>query len=320
MTTATSDRHARPARGLRAAALLALLAFGCTTVRVPASAIAPAIPVHGDAAEPQLELWLESGGQVSPSETARAAAEARAALDQALATRRVAEGEQMLVVRAQGVSRTGSRRAGQHAAVAAMVVGAVAVVVAVVASKGSGGKGAARARVPGVRPAPVPAAAPPPVRPGSTWLPPPARAAPPTPWPRPVAGSHRGAAGTVSADVQIVFPVSPPSPGWVEAGGGPGSSPAAPVPVPAGPVPPGAPPAWTVVLPSPRPLDVADRGYFAGDLLRLELTLVDRRTGTPLWVKTVERDADPRDPAAVRALLDGALDDPSGWSAAEAPR
>jgi hypothetical protein len=65
---------------------------------------------------------------------------------------------------------------------------------------------------------------------------------------------------------------------------------------------------------------VADRGYFAGDLLRLELTLVDRRTGTPLWVKTVECDADPRDPAAVRALLDGALDDPSGWSAAESPR
>jgi hypothetical protein len=74
--------------------------------------------------------------------------------------------------------------------------------------------------------------------------------------------------------------------------------------------------AGTIWLPPLPPLEVDERGFFAGDLLRLELTLVDRTTGEPLWVKRVEQGADPRDARAVQALLDGALDDPKGWVAA----
>ena len=114
-----TDPHApnrRPSRRLRAVALVALASLSCTTVRVPASAIPAAVPVRGDVAEPQVELWVESGGKVSPAEAERFAADARAALGAALASRRLAEGEQLLVVREQGVSRTGSRHADQDAA------------------------------------------------------------------------------------------------------------------------------------------------------------------------------------------------------------
>jgi hypothetical protein len=71
-----------------------------------------------------------------------------------------------------------------------------------------------------------------------------------------------------------------------------------------------------VSLPPLPPLALDDRGFFDGDTLRLELTLVDRATGAPLWVKRVEKGVDPRDAKAVRALLDGALDDPKGWAPA----
>ncbi len=67
-----------------------------------------------------------------------------------------------------------------------------------------------------------------------------------------------------------------------------------------------------VSLPPPRPLDVADRGFFAGDALRLELVVVDPRNGTPLWTKVVEGNVDPRDARAVRRLLDRALADEAG--------
>lgn len=78
-------------------------------------------------------------------------------------------------------------------------------------------------------------------------------------------------------------------------------------------------PAELVLAPMP-PLDVARRGFFAKDTTRLELTLVDRSTLAPLWVKTVEDDVDPRDADGVRALLDRALEDPAGWEpAAPAP-
>jgi hypothetical protein len=88
--------------------------------------------------------------------------------------------------------------------------------------------------------------------------------------------------------------------------------------VTAPPPPPGADEAAIthVMLPPPPPLEVARRGFFARDSTRLELTLVDRATGTPLWVKTVEKEIDPRDAKAVRALLDGALDAPGGWEPA----
>jgi hypothetical protein len=69
-----------------------------------------------------------------------------------------------------------------------------------------------------------------------------------------------------------------------------------------------------VTLPPPPPLDLADRGYFAEDLLRLELLLVEPRDGTVRARKTVTREVDVRDSKAVRDLVTSALDDPSGWA------
>jgi hypothetical protein len=68
-----------------------------------------------------------------------------------------------------------------------------------------------------------------------------------------------------------------------------------------------------VSLPPPRALDLERRGYFAGDLLRLELAVVDRRSGAAIWTKEVEGEVDPRDAAAVEKLLSAALADGKGW-------
>jgi hypothetical protein len=322
----TSSPHLPPRRaiGLRAVAVVALFSLSCTTVRVPASGLDRSVKVAGDVAEPQVELWLESGKGVSPAEVAQASADARSALAQALATRRLSEGEQLLVVRAQGVSRTTSRRSDQTAAKVGIVVAAVAVVavvvVALVASQGKGGGGvkapAAHATpAGGVRPAPavggaahaVPAVVPRPPRPvGTPIAGPPAR-----PAPAPGRYGHGGGSVAVGVDVQLVGPVpqnGPPPAVWADT-----------VEVP----PPPPPPALgaevgEVALPPPLPLEVARRGFFAKDLTRLELTLVDRATGAPLWVKTVEKEIDPRDAGAVRALMDAALDTPGGWEPAAA--
>lgn len=275
-------------------ALLTLLTFGCTTVRVPASTIAPTVPIQAGVAEPQLELWIESASDVSPAESARAAADARAALRQALADRQVADRDAILVVRAQAVSRTGSRRNDQRAAVAGIAVGAVVlvavVVVALVASKGKGGgvpKVSATARRPGA----VPVVA-----------------------PRPRSGAPEVGV-SVWADVEVPLPSSgqpldaPPG-SWEGA-----YAPASDVTWDAAPLPVAAQDVATVTLPPPRPLEVEKRGFFAGDQLRLELMLVDPQGGAVRWVKSVERDVDVRDAAAVRKVLDGAFADPDGWTA-----
>jgi len=326
----TSTQGRRPGR--MAVALASLTAFGCTTIRAPASAIAPTIPIEDGRPEPQVELWLESGRPIGPQESDRARAEVNAALRQALAGRQPGEGDQLLVVRAQGVSRTASHRSDQKAAVAGIVIGAVAVVaavvLAVVAGKGSGGGkggggGAAKAggrpgswaggHGGGVRPAPpglghaLPAPRPP--RPGTGMV---------TGW-RP---SHRSPPHTnvwIGWSAEVRVPWTPVEVVELE-----------PVPLPdrqrpwawepvppeelgAGPEAPQQEEADTIWLPPLPPLELDERGFFAGDLLRLELTLVDRTTGEPLWVKRVEKEVDPRDPKAVRALLDGALDDGRGW-------
>lgn len=308
MSATPTDRPSRSRRELRALALFVTFAYGCATVRVPASAIGPVVPVHDGAAEPQVELWLESGQDVTPAEADRATVEARAALERALASRRVTEGEQLLVVRAQGVSRTPSRKADQQAAVAGMVVGAVvivaAVVVAIVAGKGGGGKGGGKVGGAKIRPAPAPVASVPRPAPRPVAVPRPVRPAPVASRPHrsPV---HLG----VHADVHVPYPVPRDDTfasgvylGRVHEPEASGGAPA------------------ELALPPPPPLDVDRRGFFAKDLLRLELTLVDRATGAPLWVKTVEGEIDPRSAEAVKALLDGALDDPRGWLPASTPR
>ena len=285
-----ADRPSAPA-GLRRAAVLTLLCFGCATVRVPASTIAETVPVRGGVAEPQLELWVESGGMVSPAESAEASAQARAALESALARVSTPQGDSLLVVRAQGVTRTPSRRSDQRAAVAGLVVGAVVVVAAVVvlvATQGKGGGGGGPKLARGARaPRPVPV----PVRPVPH---------PGTPRPVPVfvgPASPRVDVG-VYAGIDVPAP-APATPGHyvVE---GPAERRDAQAPAPAWPP---AEELAAVSLPPPSPLDLGKRGFFEGDSLRLELVVVDRRAGTPRWTKVVEAEVDPRDAQAVERLL-----------------
>ncbi len=313
MTTAVNDRARRSTR-FRAVALVALASLSCATVRVPATGFPPSVRIQGDVAEPQVELWVESGADVSPEEAARAAADARAALGQALASRNLGAGEQLLVVRAQGVSRTSSRRTDQTAAVAGLVVAAVAIVavavVVLVASQGKGGGGGGKAPAVHVPPAAVPR---PGHAPGVVAVRPPPMIPAAIPRPRPSGGHGQGGVSVlVGADVQVPItgpaPDGPPPATWSETA----------VTAPPPPPPAAAEAVTEVVLPPPPPLDVERRGFFAGDSTRLELTLVDRATGTPLWVKTVEGKCDPRDAAAVRELLDRGLGDAAGWEPAPA--
>lgn len=55
------------------------------------------------------------------------------------------------------------------------------------------------------------------------------------------------------------------------------------------------------------------RGFFAGDETELVLELREVATGATVWARRVSDDADPRDPAAVRALLDRAAWD-QAWA------
>jgi hypothetical protein len=144
-------------------AVVSATLLGCVTVRAPVSTIASTIPVHDGRPEPQLELWLESNRQATPEESARASAQARAALDAALAGREADSPDELLVVRAQGVTRTSARRSDQHAAVAGIVLGAVvivaaAVILVVTSSKGSGGGRGRGPSLPGVGHAHAPSA------------------------------------------------------------------------------------------------------------------------------------------------------------------
>ncbi len=332
----TSSAHPPPGatRRLRAVALVALASLACTTVRVPAGGIEPSVKVRGDVAEPQVELWIESGQRVGPAEAAQATADARAALAQALSGRRLGEGDQLLVVRAQGVTRTSSRRADQTAAVAGIAIAAVAivavVVVALVATQGKGGGGGAKvpavhsapavvARPAGAGPAlvhavparvPVPTSIPAPPRPPAHVVPTVVAA----PRPAPAVASH--AHGSIALDVGVQVEGGPaPQVASADAEWAYAGELAPPPPPP----PLAAEEEGEVLLAALPPLDVGQRGFFAKDLTRLELTLVDRATGAPLWVKTVERRIDPRDACAVRKLLDAALDDAAGWARAPVP-
>jgi hypothetical protein len=284
--------------GLRRVAVLTALCFACATVRAPASTIDGTVPVRSGVPDPQLELWLESGKRISPQESEQATAEARAALQSAVARVAIPEGDTLLVVRAQGVARTSSRRTDQKAAMAGIVVGAVvviaAVVVALVASKGKGGGGSALARGAAGKPVAVPRVRPP-VPVGA-------------PLPRPVARGGPNVSVQVFAGVEVP-PQREPPPGYVAYAPSDGWDGAAAPPAPAP-----EQELAAVTLPPPPPLDVDERGFFAGDALRLELVVVDRRTGAPLWSKIVDGEVDPRDAQGVERLLYDALADRGGWA------
>jgi hypothetical protein len=321
--------------------------FGCVTLRVPVSTMAAEIPVADGQAEPQLELWVESNKALPPEQAASAAAEARAALASAMKDREAPGPDQLLVLRAQGVTRTADRRKDQGIATAGVVVGAVALVaVAVVAlagGRGGGGHGGGKPSLggAGARP-PLPGtaghlgavgtarptasagllAARPPAPGWSSPLRPPPPGQPSWPHPgwRPEGRPHGSWTFYGSTDVEFGgwwWAPGPPPPGpWVEVAswevmpagppvGGDGVGEPAPLA-----------PLRSITLPPPPPWPVETRGFFEGDWLRLELTVVEGATGQALWRKTVEGDLDPRDAVAVRRLLDGALV-ADGWAPVE---
>lgn len=347
----TDPRHHQepPARRLGTVALLTALAFGCTTIRAPVAAIESPVPIRDGSATPQLELWLESADPIGPEEAARVSGEARAAIEEALAGRVVGDGSTVLVVRAQGVTRSASHRSDQTAATVGLVLGAVVVVVGVVILIASGGKGSrggggggggrvaaagargadkAGLRPPGVSPAlPVAGAvrAVPPAMPRAVPVraagaaavaarPAPARPSAPTRLP-PATHQHGHGAG-VSFGVYVDLGPIPLRPGQ-----GPyhevssreilAAAPGEEAEAPVGAAEPA--PAAEVVLPMLVPFPVEQRGFFDGDALTVELTLVDRMTGQPRWSKWVDEEVDPCDREAVRRVLHRALEEAAGW-------
>ena len=294
---------------LHAVALATLLTFGCATVRAPVSGIAPTVPVHGSTAEPQLELWLEGGSRPSAAESARAAADAREALRQALEDRRLGD-DDVLVVRAQAVSRTGSRRAGQHAAVAGLVVGAVVLVALAVVVSAKGGSAphlgghAVRGAAAGFRPGAVPHGSGG-FRPGALPL-------------RPVSGPYArriGPGGPGGADVRVdVEVVTPPDDPSAMQDGVALEMPPPTEDLVGGPPAPADERISEVTLPAPSPLSLDRRGFFDGDWLRLELVVVDARSGAVRWTKSVADEIDVRDARKVRGAVDDALATEDGWS------
>jgi hypothetical protein len=241
------QRHGLSFRRL---ALLFAALLSCTTIRTPVSTIQPEVALHGGRADPQVELWVESNRTLTAAEAEQFRGEARAALEKATEGRSQPEGDELVVIRAQGVTRTKDHKNDQTAATTGLIVGAVVIVAAVVvavivgaSSHSSGGSHAANApavpaphgsapsiaraggavpapRVVGAAPAPrVPAAYPlphvPAPRPRLSPTPAP-RAGPAVPfpsgpaWPAPH-GPH-GPAVDVEVGLWWAFPIYEPEP------------------------------------------------------------------------------------------------------------
>lgn len=133
---------------MRLAAVGCTLLLSCTTVRTQVSTIPTDVVLEDGRAEPQIDLWIESNRPLSGEQEREYRAQARAALEAALAGRGQPEGDAVLVVRSQGISRTAGRRGDQTAAKVGLIVGAVAVVTLVilaVIADGNGGHHASRA-------------------------------------------------------------------------------------------------------------------------------------------------------------------------------
>jgi hypothetical protein len=346
-------------RAFRLLALLCCTLLSCTTVRTHVAAL-PGDAVVGDdgTVPPQIDLWVESNKPLTREEEEKYRAEVRAALEQALGGQRP-EGDTILVIRSQGVTRTPGHRSDQSAATVGLIVGAVVVVAAVVLAvvygqKGGGGGHSSHASGPSLaprggagfhpgnlpRPGVAPprfSSAPPPPRPVGVAIAPPRpgpgpapipvpRPRPPSGWsnpgapPRPPPFHHHGH-GEAAVDVDIWVPIwlepepLPEPPPFVDAAPdevaeappseeAPDTEPAPPPEAPAAP--------RTLPLAPAEPFPMDDRGFFAGDRLRLEALVVDRQTGEVLWTKRLSRDADPRDRKAVKSAVDELLKE-GGW-------
>ena len=324
---------------LRRIALLTLLAFGCATVRVPATATADPADGAGVIAPPIVELFIESSEPVPPEQAASLDAQARGALAVALSAREIpsdAAGatDAVLFVRERAVAVTEARHSQQNWAKVGIVVGFVVVIAAVVILAVSGSKGSSSAGK--VAKAPTPKAAPVAVKPRAVPVSSPkvapqvARAVPLPRYPAPtypmpgypVSRYYRPSPVFIGFYFDFWIPPRPlvlaPEP--VE---DPWYAPDAPPPlVPGGPFdepadlsepPPPDPDALAGVALQLPPLaqavnfPVDDRGFFSGPQTAVQLDLLDRSTGRLLWSKAVSSDADPADAKAVAKLVDDAF-------------
>lgn len=301
MTLSAAHRRSTPI------ALALFVSFGCATVRAPASTIGDEVHVGANGAQPQVELWLESGEPITEAEKAKAVAQVREALDRATATLVTEDEETLLVVRAQGVARTGSQKANQTAAKVGIVLGAVAIVAVVVAAVVAGGKGGGHGSVPKLGGGAFKASAPR-IAPHAAGA---FKAAPPR------FGFAAAGARVRVHPVPVLVGAELRVPVVVDGSAGPpleqGDAPllGEPGPEERTAFPPAEP--MKLQLPPPPPLDPSGREFFDKDYTRLDLIVVDRATGLATWEKWVEGNVDPRDPKAVRALLAGAIQDGAGW-------
>ncbi|HYD39932.1 MAG TPA: hypothetical protein VEB43_03810 [Anaeromyxobacter sp.] len=335
-------------RGTKLLALLCSALLACTTVRTHVSTIAPEVMLRDGHAVVQLDLWVESNRPLTPEDEDRYRAEARQALEQAVAGRAKADGEGALVVRTLGVTRTSGRRGDQAGAAVGMAVGVmviVAVVVLAILSDGKGG-GSKAVKAPRAAPTPprfagpragVPSRAVRPPRFGSpprfTTLPraprPPVPRVPLAPapsFPRFPRGSGVHHGPDVHVDVGIGWWVPlmpeplplPPDAALPPHGDAPAGEAAPSEEAPRTPddaqadARPEQPAAKTIPLAPPEPLEVESRGFWDGDRLVLDAVMVDPETGEVLWTKRVAKSVDPRNVKAVRAAVDELFSD-GGW-------
>src|SRR5205814_2418166 len=141
-----------------------LLAFGCATVRVPATAPADPADAAGVVAPPIVELFIESSDPVSPELAAKLDAQARSALAEALSAREIRSDaggarDAVLFVRERAVALTEARHSQQTWAKVGIVVGfavvVAAVVVLAVSGKGSSSSVGKPAKAPTPKAAPL---------------------------------------------------------------------------------------------------------------------------------------------------------------------
>jgi hypothetical protein len=331
---------------LRRIALLTLFAFGCATVRVPATSPAEPADSAGVVAPPIVELFIESSDPVPPELAASLDAQARSALAAALSAREIpsdAAGatDAVLFVRERSVALTDARHSQQTWAKVGIVAGfavvlAAAVILAVSGSKSSSSVGKAAK-------APTPKAAPVAVKPRAVPVSAPKvtpRVARVVPLPRhPVPRYSPGPAYPMSRYYRpwpvfigfyfdfwipprpLVLAPEPVEDAWYAPDAPPPLAPDAPFGDPADlpePPPPETDALASVALQLP-PLaqavnfPVEDRGFFAGPKTALQLDLLDRASGKLLWSKAVTADADPADAKAMAKLLDEAFAG-QGWA------
>ena len=302
---------------IRWISLLTLLAFGCTTVRIPASGPTEPIDGAGVIAPPITELWIESSEEVPAELARRTDAQVRVALAEARAGRQIPRdaggaSDAVLFVRQRAVALTEARHSQQNWAKVGIVVGAVVVVVALVAIAVSGAKGSpstAKATKATTPKAATPVAVRPsvPINKGvvhAVPLPPPRYYYRPPPF-------------MIGFSINFWIPPRPlvlaPEPS-VEA-----YPPDAPPPLlPEAPfddddAPPPPDPELAVVALQLPPLaevvsfPVQDRSFFAGPQTAIQVDLLDRADGRLLWSKAVSAEAEPTDAKALSKLLDEAL-------------